>query len=48
MLKIIGIEIIVALAMLIWYELLCVLEKYAALKAEKSWRERMKRRGTKE
>jgi hypothetical protein len=29
MLKIIGIEIIVALAVLIWYEVLCVREKWA-------------------
>lgn len=35
MLKIIGIEIIAALAVLIWYEVLCVREKHAALKVEK-------------
>jgi hypothetical protein len=48
MLKIIGIEIIAALAVLIWYEVLCVRGKRAALKDEKDWRERVKYRGAKE
>jgi hypothetical protein len=39
MLKIIGIEIIAALAVLIWYEVLCVQEKRASTKRELDWYE---------
>jgi hypothetical protein len=35
MLKVIGIEIIAALAVLIWYEVLCVQEKRASTKRER-------------
>lgn len=44
MLKIIEIEIIAALAVLLWYEVLCVLEKRAAIRSEKDWRVRMERK----
>lgn len=39
MLKIIGIEVIAALAVLIWYEVLCVREKRASTKRELDWYE---------
>lgn len=41
MLKIIEIEIIAALAVLLWYEVLCVLEKRAAIKARSREKEVM-------
>jgi hypothetical protein len=44
MLKIIGIETIAAMAVLIAYELICVKEKWDALKSEKRWRRRMEKK----
>lgn len=44
MLTIIGTEIIVALATLIAYEIICVREKWDAVQSERRWRRRMEKR----
>ena len=44
MLKIIGVEIIAALASLLLYAVLCVKEKWYAIQSERRWRKRMESR----
>lgn len=47
MLKIIGVEVIAALAALIAYEIICIREKWDAVQSEKRWRKRMEFRMSK-
>lgn len=44
MLKIIGAEVIAALAALIAYEIICIKEKWEIVQSEKRWRKRMESR----
>lgn len=47
MLKIIGAEVIAALAALIAYEIICIKEKWETVQSEKQWRKRMESRMSK-